>query len=360
MISAEERHRERDLEFDRGFTLTGTVLYAGSGLAGARITLIGGEVTVERSMITDQEGGFRLEDLPAGSYRLTVNHSRELINHTEDVTFTGDHDVEIVLATASLRGRVVSAADGEALGGAQVRLQRMLGPEGVQPGPVVQVGTGLEGTFQLTRVAVGRHRLTVQKAGFGPAEQTLEFQDSEEQVLEIPLTPTEGLELVVMLGSGERPPYAGVVVHDAGGGILLTESAAPDTEGVARFHTVPNGTWDLLVTAPGAALHRLTVAVPSRREVSLLRAARLWVRVPLLEESDQRATLTLFDPQGQAVQALDGEGALRRQFTVVGGRTLVDGLPPGVWTLRVLSADGQLRQGTAATVEGGAAEVILE
>ncbi len=360
LVQPGDRHREKDLEFDRGLTLTGRVIYGESGLGGARVTLTGGELAVERSVLTDHQGGFRLEDLAAGSYRVTVNHGRELITHTEDVAFTTDHDLSIVLATALLRGRIVAATDGEPLGGAQIRLQRLLGAEGAQPGPVVQVDTGPDGTFLLARVAAGRHRLTVQKGGYGPVEQPLELQAGEERSVEIPLPSTEGLELVVTLASGVLPPYAAVVVFDAAGGVLISESAAPDEEGWILFKTVPVGTWELLVTAPGAALVRFTATVPGRQEVVLPQAARLRLRVPLLEESDRRGTLTVFDAQGQPVQALDAEGALRSQWTVVGGQALVDGLPPGVWTLRILTADGQVWQATAATVEGGTVDVRVE
>ena len=41
-------------------------------------------------------------------------------------------------------------------------------------------------------------------------------------------------------------------------------------------------------------------------------------------------------------------------------QALVDGLPIGVWTLRILTAHGQVWQATAATVEGWQREVRVE
>jgi protocatechuate 3,4-dioxygenase beta subunit len=352
--------REKDLEFDRGLTLSGQLFYGDAGLVGARVTLRGGEVAVERSVVTDQEGKFRLEDLAVGSYRVAVGHPRELITHYEDIDLTADHHLVITLSTALLRGVVTSATKGEPLGEAQIRLQRLLGPDGSQPGPVVQVDTNPQGSFVLSRVAPGRHRLTVQKSGYSPVERLLELSDGEERGVEIPLTPSAGLELLVTLASGVHPAFVGVVVYGPAGEILVSESAAPNEEGITRFRTVPTGTWELLLAAPGAALTPLTATIPGRQEVVLPLASRLRVRVPLLEESDRRAVLTVFDAQGRAVPALDDEGALRRRLTVVGGRALVGGLPPGVWTLQIVTADGQAWQASAVTTAGGETAVRVE
>ncbi|MEE8526141.1 MAG: carboxypeptidase regulatory-like domain-containing protein, partial [Thermoanaerobaculia bacterium] len=361
LIEPGVRQLERDLEFGGGLTLTGTVLYGGAPLAGTRVTATGFAATVERSVVTGQEGGFRLEDLKAGTYRLALDNARELIVHYQDVELSGDRHLEIEISTARLRGRVTSATTGEPVAGAQVTLQRLLGPDGTQPGPVVGLVASSEGTFAVERAAAGRQRLTVRKAGYAPGEKALELRSGEELSVELTLSPTAGLDLVVHLASGARPPFAAVVVHGPSGQLLVSESSRVFDDGHARFSTVPPGTWEVLVTAPGGAVTRTLATVPGEPlQVVLPDAGRLRVRVPLLHETDRRAILTVSDQTGQAFLGLDDAGALRQQWDVINGLATVASIPAGVWRLQVVDASGQRWEGTALTSGAQEAEVRLE
>ncbi len=355
------RQVERDLEFGDGLTLTGTVVYGDAPLSGTTVTLTAVAASVQRSVATDRDGGFRLEDLEAGSYHLALDNARELITHYQEVELSADRHLDIEIATVRLRGRVVSAETSEPIAGAQVTVQRMLGPDGTQPGPVVGLVAGPEGTFEVERAAAGWQRLTARKAGYAPGEETLELRSGDEVTVELSLSPTAGLELVVSLASGARPSYAAVIVHDPSGRPVTSESARVVDDGHARFHTVPPGTWDLLVTAPGGAVKRIQATVPGESlPVVLADAGRLQVRVPSLHGSDRRAILTVVEANGPTFLGLDAGGVLRQQWEVVNGLATVDGIPAGLWTLQVVDAAGQRWEGTHQTPGGGSVEALLE
>lgn len=359
VVAAGALRLRRDLEFGRGLTLTGRVHYAGAPLAGTRVTAEGADVAVVRQVTSDRQGAFRLDDLEPGRYRLGFNQPHELVDHYEDVELRADRDLLVEIATAGLRGRVTSVS-GEPLAGAQVYVQRLLGPGGDQPGPVTAVRAGSEGGFALERAAIGRHRVAVRHEGFAPAEEVVELFAGEQRTVELALEPAAGLDLAVRLASGAVPRFAAVGIFDAGGQPLVAESRNLDADGFARFDTVPAGDWEIVVSAPGGAVTRVAVEVPGEPlAVVLPDAGRLSVRVPEMLETDRVAALTVHDAAGRLLEGLDEAGALRRQWTLAGGVAVVDGVPAGVWTLRVTAAERRW-EGVAVTSGTGEVEAILE
>ena len=355
------RRLTRDLEFDHGLAVTGQVLHGETPLRGAMVSVLGSEVAVQRSVLTDHEGRFRLEDLEAGRYQLSLTHPEELITHHKEVEVRGDRELRIELATSRLRGFVISAATARPIPAAQVHLQRLLGPEGSQPGPLTTLTTSAEGSFAVLRLAAGRHRVAVRKAGHAPVEEVLELAPGEDRTVELTLAPTAGLALMARLASGRLPPFVAVTVFGSSGEILTTQSRELSSQGQALFDTVPPGTWEVLVTAPGGAVRRTRVSVPGRPvEVVLPDAGRLLVRVASLSETQRLATLTVFDQQGRRFEGLDTAGVLRRQWSLVGGQVIVDAIPAGVWNLTVAASDGQRWEGVAVTSGARQAEVGLE
>ncbi|MEM7351632.1 MAG: carboxypeptidase-like regulatory domain-containing protein [Acidobacteriota bacterium] len=357
-IAPGDRKAQRDLEFEPGLALSGEVLYNFEPLAGAALTLVGRDVAVERQVLTDYLGRFELEDLRPGSYRLTVSSARELLVHNEDLDLRSDRDVVVEIATASVSGSVT--ADGAPLADALVALRQIQGEEASS---LFTVGTDTEGAFTLARLSGGRYRVTVRKDGYAMAEDLLDISaGTERSDLHYDLSSTEGLDLVVRLASGEVPLYASVAITDGGGRTVLAESRNLEADGSVRFPTVPPGRWDVLVSAPGAATRRLSAELPGEPiELTLNPAARLRVRVPALMEPHLRATLTLDDANGQPLESLDPMTSVPATlWPVTGGIALVDGVPPGAWTARVESTDGQSWIGQVAVVGSGEATATLE
>ncbi|MCP4658702.1 MAG: hypothetical protein GY856_25100, partial [bacterium] len=124
-IELGNRRIHRDLEFRTGFALSGRVLHNGTPVADALVSVVGRDVATRRQVAADYQGGFRIEDLLPGGYRLEVASARELITESRDLRLEGDLDLVIEITTAEVSGRVL-AAGGEALADALVVLQRLL------------------------------------------------------------------------------------------------------------------------------------------------------------------------------------------------------------------------------------------
>ncbi|HEX6865135.1 MAG TPA: carboxypeptidase-like regulatory domain-containing protein, partial [Thermoanaerobaculia bacterium] len=345
-----------DLEFGRSLTLTGHVLYGGEPLPGATVTLRGLDVSAERQGTADWEGAFRFEDVKPGGYRLQVLSQRELLNHSEELRIDTDRDVLVEIAAVRVSGTVVDSGSDQPLAGALVALRRLAGGEAAF---MVAIGTDEEGYFALPAVTEGPYRMTVTKDGYSPSERQVDVHPAANlQEMKIPLDPAAGLDLDVRFASGGRPPHVSAAVLDGSGRQVLFEIRAVDPSGRARFPTVPAGSWEVLVSAPGAALASVSARVPGAPVPVVLRnAGRLTVRIPALAGSDQVATLTLTG-EGGAFRALSPYGTVRTQWTVEGGKAIVEGVPAGTWSLSVTAPDGKSWSGTATTA-GADQEVVL-
>lgn len=346
-----------DLEFGGNLTLSGRVLLGGEPLKGARVSLAGQDVAVQRMVESDWDGLFRVEDVKPGRYRLQVTARREMASHSEDLALDSDREVVIDLGSTRFSGTVVDESTSEGLPGAVVALRRLEGEEAVF---LVTMGTDAEGYFVLPNVTEGRYRVTVTKDGYSPWEQVMQIQAGAPlQDQRIPLSPTRGLELAPSLASGRKPPHVSAALLDGAGRILLFEARAVDASGVASFPTAPAGEWDLLVSAPGGALTEIRVKVPGEPvPVVLADGGRLTVRVPQLASSDAVALLTLADAQGRPFRNLSPYGTVQSQWQVVGGKAVVEGMPAGAWTLQAMAPDGRTWSGTAVTA-GADAEAGL-
>ncbi len=266
------------------------------------------------------------------------------------------------LVTASLSGVVTSAGSGRPVPEAMVYVQQMHGAGGDQPGSLITVATDPCGAFELTRINAGSYRLRVQKDGFSPDEQHFEIEPGiDVGPLDLALEPTSGLELRVRLTTGEVPDYVTVSLFDAGGVHRFATTRGLDGAGRARFPTVPEGDWEAVVRAPGASARRTAIHVPGPPlELELATAGRMRVRVPALVESNRLATLSLTGQDGQPFEAVDASGTPRKRWPLSGGTAVLDGVPPGTWTVEVVATDGQRWWGAGIATAGEESEVRLD
>ncbi len=360
-VPPQTREVTLDLEFGSGVTLSGAVLHNGEPLAGARVAAFGHSVNARRQVVTDYQGYFSIEDLPHGKYRIDTSHSRELLVHNLDLDLASDLDITIEIDTAEVSGRVTSTTDAAPIANAVVAVQQILGPEAIRDGGMFTVGTDAEGRFRLARITQGTYRLTVRRDGYEPLEQTLELGGGAE-TLELDLTPTDGLELVLQMATGQHPPHATVNVFDEAGRILVAESRPVDAAGQVRFPTVPPGQWSLLVVAPGSAPVQAVATIPGEPlSLVLPEGKSLTVRVPALIGSRQAASVSLLGTTGHPFVGIGStaDGA-QTMWRLVGGAAVVEGVPAGLWIVQVAAADGQIW--SAATDVGSlhGAEITLE
>jgi hypothetical protein len=224
---------------------------------------------------------------------------------------------------------------------------------------MVTAGTKTDGRFGLYRVPPGRYRLTASAEGFSPAEQQVEAAAGETvDGLELRLKPAEGAQLQVRLASGQIPELVHLLVRDPAGAAVLAETRWLDEAGTLKLSKLPAGAWTLLLRADGSALATVQLLVPAEpQSVTLPPAGTLSVRVPALTASDLLATVRLLGADQQPFWTLAPGGQVQQQWTLTGGRGIIDGVPAGAWIVQVESSDGQRWQGVATT--SGVAETAV-
>lgn len=352
-----DRTVSRDLEFGRGITLLGLVLHAGEAVASAQLELRGQGIPLRRSTTTDPEGRFRLEDLQPGDYHLGVAHHGRGLLHNETLALADDREVLIEIETAGIVGTVVDKSTGEPLERALIGLLQQLDNGG--EGSKISIASEGGGQFRYDSLPGGRFRLTAQRDGYQPTERTIHAAAGTTASVQIELEPASGLEVIASLPSGTTPRYITVWGRD-GAGRQFAETRGGFAQGTP-FSTLPAGEWNLLIGGTGGALVETRVTVPSEPlQVVLPTAGRLRVRVPALVESDTSAVLTLVAEGGQPFRHLAWGGALEQSWQLAGGRAIVEGVPAGLWTLRVQASDGRTWSATAASTGGPDIEVNLE
>jgi uncharacterized GH25 family protein len=156
-----------DLELPTGFTLTGRVLVDRKPLPGAVVIAASQTIEAQGSGTTGQDGAFRLERLPAGSYVLMVQLQPGSVDY-RTLEIGGDLDVTVEISTGSVKGRIL-LPEGLPASGATVTLAREV-PELETMGPNAGAQSDERGAFEILRVPTGTYKMTVQAEGFAPAE----------------------------------------------------------------------------------------------------------------------------------------------------------------------------------------------
>jgi hypothetical protein len=355
-VGPSDRRLVRDLEFGQPVTLSGRVLFDGEPLAGSTVSVRGERFSIERSVTTDFEGGFVLRDLERDRYWLGVNSPQRMIVHNETVDLSESREVEIRLEAATIAGRVEDEKSGETIAGALLSLHPTQGTDFL-----IANASKPDGTFRIVHVPPGSYRLNVVASGFAPAEHDLAVAGGEEIAdLKLALTRTSGLQIQARLASGQVPPLLHVRALDGQGTPILTGSFLTKPSGSTELSSLPPGTWQLLVSAPGGAVTSATVTVPGEPvAMTLPSAGSLHVRIPELASENVLATLKLLRQDQQPFWTLGPGGSIEQTWTLEGGKTTVEGVPAGLWSVVVQATDGRSWLGSVATSGTGEAMISL-
>ena len=357
-IRRSDREVTRDLAFEKRLTLTVQVLSDEEPLPETLVSLRGQRITAERTATTDYEGRVRFEDLAPETYHIGLRHTRNLLVHNDQVDLQQDRDLVLHLQGATIGGLVVSAADGKPIQEALLVLRPVEGPE-----YLITMGTKSDGRFLVRRVQPNRYRLLANINGFLPTEQEIQVASGETlDNLELRLKPAPGTKVRVQLASGQIPPLVHVQVRDAAGRTTLSETQQADATGEVELSSLPPGSWTLFLRADGGALATAGLVVPAAEPLALTLApaGRLHVRVPALIASDLIGTVHLLGPDQQPFWTIGPGGNILQQWSLVGGKALVEGVPAGTWLLQVETLDGQRWQGAATTSGAEEASVTIE
>lgn len=362
-LGAGQREAELEVELGAGFVLSGRVLVDGRPEAGARVRLRGMDVLAGGSGETDFSGGFRLDGLRSGRYRMVVRGADRNLLQTREIELLGDEEVTVELLTGELSGAVV-AVGGDPVDGARL----VLVPAGAAAGGMAAAGardltwSDSRGVFRFDRLAEGSYSLRAERSGYAPHEEHVVIEAGVRTERRIELAPTEGLILELAAATG--PPNVVYVAAFAGsspalpplisGRFLVTDA------GRVRLASLPPGRFLLHVRGEGTGTALVTATAPGAPvRVELPPLVRFEVEIPELRDTDILATLRIESPGGPFLAVSPGD--VRREIVVRDGFARVEGLAPGPWTVTAQSSDGR---GWAAHIRapagGGLARVVLE
>ena len=363
-IEPEASEASIDLEFGRGYTLSGRVLRRGTPVAGVRVWAVR-ESGGSAHATTDGEGRFSLEGLDEGRYRVAAREGGLGLAVEKQVVITDDLTLDLEFPTGSVSGRVLRGADRKPLSGAIISAVRS-DPEGPGSAPSWFSSGGAttdgQGRFEIEGLAQGSWRIKATLPGYGTKDVEMSLGEGEHSDgVEIQLDSEEGMILRVLDPAGVPVQSASVLVLDPMGNSVTGQRIEAGESGTLFVESVPAGQWKVLVRVPGAAVGRATVTVPGAvAAIQLERSCTLVATVDELADESAGATLSLFDSEGRLFRrpSLWAGQAISR-FELIGGSVRVTGLPPGQWTLRVQSRDGREWKGQVQTSPGKPARVSL-
>lgn len=250
-------------------------------------------------------GGYRIEHVPAGSYRVVARAPRMLIV-TSSMFGVREGDVTQVppveLGHGCLLDGLVTDRRGQPIAGARVWVNP------VRPGTVGAGESGSDGRFALDNLARTEATLRVQKAGFVSHESSIDLATSE--------------RVTVVLDTGLR--ITGTV-RDAASGAALTEFAVQ----ARRLRALSARSVDL-----GAIEAELQARA---RGLDGDARAELEAKLARLHEVRHDSAL---DAWRKRVQNLPKDPGKLRSYPA--GTFVCDGLDEGVWVVDVRAPDHQL------------------
>jgi hypothetical protein len=358
-IAEGAREVQLDLEFGQGATLSGSVRRRGQPAPEATVQATGVNSDSYGSAVTGGDGAFHIEGLTAGEHRVTAVLAQSGVRAERVVSVAGDQRLDLDLPTARAGGRVVDSADGTPLAGVTVTGEpaAAAAPDFVTP----RTTSGADGSFLLPNLGAGSYRIHGEKEGYARGELRVELtgDDASLDNLRLTLDREQGLILDVTSTLGAAPTRIGVALLDGAGQIVLSQSVSPGENGRTRISGAPNGSFRLLAGADAMATTSLSVQIPGPPVGTLLRrAARVTVDVPDLVGKNAVATLLVTGGDGQPFRSLS-RGSVQQAWPLINGRTTVDGLPAGNWTLLVTGPNAQRWQGSVTVSEGQEAQASL-
>ncbi|MBL8899250.1 MAG: carboxypeptidase regulatory-like domain-containing protein [Planctomycetes bacterium] len=315
------------------------------------VQLDGGEV----AFAADATGAFALELPPASEIALIVRAEGFLPARFAALPFEGERELALD-RSLTLRGRVVDAAEGEPIAGAELVALRVAATSGV-PRSSEPVQSDRSGMFAIEGLGPGDFELRARANGFAPARlERVALRRGNDEEIAVALQPELHLLVRVLDDAGEPLSGAAIQVRQEaeGGRPRVALEAASDARGEARFTGLAAG--GVRVVARSAE----RAAESAERELAAP-AATSGEALPTVELRLSRGILVLGvvrDPEGRpaagaAVVAL-GEKRSFPRFAAVDeeehvvrsdaeGAFRLQGLRPGAWKL--CSFDGDLAYG---------------
>lgn len=330
-----------DFDLQSGLRLTGRVRAAGEPLAGASVGLrrLDGEHVTDAT--TEADGTFRVQGLAPGAYSLTVTEPGGVRLDRRRVELSSDRNLDLDLVTASLTGRLLDPAGSPVGGDGAVSLYRT----GTEPDRFAgSAPIDSAGRFSLPLVAPGTYEVRA-SVGQRLARATVTLEGGRQRELDLRVDEGAQLVLVPSLAGGGRPDQLQILIMESDLLPVYSGAATLSANGEALFTGVPAGDWSIAAFADGTAMVSVDVTVPGPPiAVTLPPPTILEIEVPDLADAPY-VPLVLTGSDGRVPAA----GRSVPGTMLILGRSRIENLPPGAWTVRIESPDGRKYEGTAIT-----------
>jgi protocatechuate 3,4-dioxygenase beta subunit len=366
-----------------GFKIAGTVVGPdGKPVAGAKIHATGksaaganpmmavmSSISSDAAATSDADGKWTADGLPEGPYTVSASADGFLDGEASDVA-AGKTDVALTLSlAATIRGRVVSAADMKPVAGAKVKHKsaaddkpaamqaRMMRGGRINLSALMgaSVTCGADGAFEIKGLEPGEYELTGSMKGFANSEATKVRCDAGR--------PTEGIEIqlpagvsvagrvvevstgaavadaVVWAGSGGGNPFGGFAMSDVAGGDPQAPadsiSARTDAQGHFVLDGLSPGSVDVEVRAVDHA--------PTSSAGIVAPSADVLITIGVGGAVEGRVTAEDGTPlPGEQVMVGQGMGGGHTGKTDSKGDYRVERLPPGKYQLKLVDTKNMM------------------
>lgn len=341
-----------ELIFEPGHPVNGRIFEGETPLAGASVSMWekngGGSGGSAQS---GHDGRFVVEHLTPGEYYLRAG-TRQLSTWTE-VSVPTRATVELRLESGGVHGTVTDRDRDEPVAGAVVSLQSSSYSSGFGRRPPMTAVSDAEGRFHIDTVPTGTWEAVAKKAGYSPASRRFEIvTDQTTEGVALRLEPNGETRVPVVRGDGLTGGDVRVRVVQAGTTVIDGRHQL-ESDGTLRLDLAP-GRYELFLQAPGTATHVLPLDAPGTASpVVLMPPARLELSVDAM--ADTRATATVESPFGSRHPRWHVRGLGAFSHPVVGGRLVIEDLPPGAWTVRIAGGGTQI----ARSVTAGPGEIVV-
>lgn len=345
-----------DLELKTSHTVAGVVSWGGEPKRGIQVYASGMEPRLGHAQaMTGSDGRFRLNHLPAGKYRLRVGGGAS--SYSQGIEIPTEEDIVIDLRATRISGFVRDELGERPMAGAALRLERVgADPSGFFSAMVEPDSRG----YFILNAGPGLWRLVATKAGYGPAEITVDMgAGGPYENLELRLSPTDGISFDVIAESGTLPSQVLTAVLDRSERPISQGYVPAGEAGTVRLSMVPAGTWELLVQAGESAIVRTTITAPGHvGQVRLPRGAMLRIKVPTLA-GERFAQVRLAGPDGRPHFMLKNIYTAAHQWPMWYGEATISWLSPGGWKFTIDHSDGRSWSGQAMVVAGETSAVVV-
>jgi protocatechuate 3,4-dioxygenase beta subunit len=341
------------IDFGGGLAVYGRVLRGGTGVSGLMVSVSGVATAVSSQTVSGTDGSWRVEGLEPGEYQIAARSSAGEVLAGDHVLIENDAEVDLYLASGSIRGRVLEADTEQPIEGASVTITGSALP------PVRRsAATGSGGAFEISDLGDGDYTVHAEARGRMPAQTSVTIADGASAQVELSLEDDETTVLVVTGADGV--PASGIWIQSLGGGVLgpLVSSTCAEG-GRCEVRNIPRGRWTLLIQGEGMTL--IVADLPGGEiPVRLREGGTLKVKAPTVEGAGvwqvrlSEATTGLVVP----VYGFDNPG--RGEWVPVPTAGFTHRLPEGAWRIEAFAPDGTQSVQQAAVAAGGTTGVLLE